>query len=195
LSLPFLFSTNFKTIPSKPSYLFADQNRVASWGKKLSRDTFKIGICWQGSKTKYGIARSFPLTLFKSTSEIQNVELITLHKGEGERQIRDINFDLTTLGADFDIGEDAFLDTAAVMMNCDLIISSDTAVAHLAGALGCKTWVVLKHIPDWRWMLNRSDSPWYPSITLYRQKIPGDWASVFHIINRDLRVLLDERGQ
>ena len=67
--------------------------------------------------------------------------------------------------------QDAFLDTAAVMMNCDLIITSDTAVAHLAGALGCQTWVALKYVPDWRWMLDRSDSPWYPTMTLYRQKI------------------------
>ena len=195
MSLPHLFGTDLDTIPATSAYLYADNERIKTWAAMLSKGRFKIGVCWQGSTGKIDLGRSFPLTLFKSTSEIQNVELISLHKGEGERQIRDINFDLTTLGADFDIGEDAFLDTAAVMMNCDLIISSDTAVAHLAGALGCKTWVVLKHIPDWRWMLNRSDSPWYPSITLYRQKIPGDWASVFHIINRDLRVLLDERGQ
>ena len=122
------------------------------------------------------------------------MELISLHKGEGESQIAGISFDLTTLGADFDILDDAFIDTAAVMMNCDLIITSDTAVAHLAGALGCQTWVALKHIPDWRWMLNRSDSPWYPTMILYRQKIPGDWASVFDAINRDLRILLDQKG-
>ena len=98
------------------------------------------------------------------------------------------------MGADLDIGDDAFLDTAAVMMNCDLIITSDTAVAHLAGALGCQTWVALKHIPDWRWLLNRSDSQWYPSMTLYRQKISGDWGCVFEAINRDVNILLDQRG-
>ena len=193
MSLPFLFGTNLETIPSKPSYLFVDQNRVASWGKRLSRNTFKIGVCWQGSKTKVDIGRSFSLSLFEDISKTPNVELISLHKGEGESQIAGINFDLTTLDADFDVGDDAFLDTAAVMMNCDLIITSDTAVAHLAGALGCQTWVALKHIPDWRWMLNRSDSPWYPTMTLYRQKISGDWASVFGIINRDLNILLDQR--
>ena len=99
------------------------------------------------------------------------------------------------MGPDFDAGPDAFVDTAAVMMNCDLIITSDTAVAHLAGALGCQTWVALKHIPDWRWMLNRSDSPWYPTMTLYRQKDRGDWANVFYAIKHDLSLLIDRKGQ
>ena len=85
---------------------------------------------------------------------MKGLELISLHKGEGEKQINDIDFELTILGDDFDSGENAFVDTAAVMANCDLIITSDTATAHLAGALGRQTWVVLKKIPEWRWMLN-----------------------------------------
>ena len=80
---------------------------------------------------------------------------------------------MTSLGIDFDAGQNAFVDTAAVMINSDLIITSDTAVADLAGALGCQTWVAKKHVPDWRWMLDRSDSPWYPEMTLYRQKNQG----------------------
>ncbi|MCP3689369.1 MAG: glycosyltransferase family 9 protein, partial [Gammaproteobacteria bacterium] len=85
---------------------------------------------------------------------------------------------------------DAFLDSAAVMMNCDLIITSDTAIAHLAGALGCPTWVALKHIPDWRWLLERSDSPWYPGMTLYRQHERGDWPGVFKRMQSDLQEFL-----
>ena len=95
-------------------------------------------------------------------------------------------FDLTTLGNDFDAGENSFIDTAAVMMNCDLIITSDTVIAHLAGALGCPTWVALKKVPDWRWMLERTDSPWYPNMRLYRQKELGDWDHVFKIMKKDL---------
>ncbi|MDC0121723.1 tetratricopeptide repeat protein, partial [Amylibacter sp.] len=195
MSLPHLFKTHLEIIPSTNPYLYADHDRKKTWGKKLRTDRFKIGICWQGSKTKVDVGRSFPLSLFEGISKAPNVELISLHKGEGEHQIEDISFELTTFGADFDFGDDAFLDTAAVMMNCDLIITSDTAVAHLAGALGCQTWVVLKHVPDWRWMLDRSDSPWYSTMTLYRQKIPGDWACVFDAINRNLRTLIDQRGK
>ena len=84
-----------------------------------------------------------------------------------------------TLGQDFDCGPDAFLDTAAVMTCCDLVITSDTAVAHLAGALGVTTWVALKHVPDWRWLLDRDDSPWYPTLRLFRQQSDGDWDGVF----------------
>jgi ADP-heptose:LPS heptosyltransferase len=76
---------------------------------------------------------------------------------------------------EFDNGSDAFVDTAAIMRNLDLFVTSDTATAHLAGALGVPVWVVLKHLPDWRFMLNRSDSPWYPTMRLFRQKQPGDW--------------------
>jgi len=195
MSLPHLFKTHLDTIPSTNPYLYADHNRTKTWGERLRTDRFKIGICWQGSKTKVDVGRSFPLSLFKGISKAPDVELISLHKGEGERQIDGISFDLTTLGADFDSGDDAFIDTAAVMMNCDLIITSDTAVAHLAGALGCQTWVALKHVPDWRWMLDRSDSPWYSTMTLYRQKTPGDWAYVFDAINRNLHILIDQRRQ
>ena len=191
MSLPHLFKTQLDTIPSTNPYLYADHGRTKTWGERLRGDKFKIGICWQGSKAKIDLGRSFPLSLFEGLSNAPNVELISLHKGEGESQIEGISFEVTTLGADFDVGDDAFLDTAAVMMNCDLIITSDTAVAHLAGALGCQTWVALKHVPDWRWMLNRPDSPWYPTMTLYRQKISGDWACVFDAINRNLRILID----
>ena len=192
MSLPFLFDTNLETIPSMTSYLYADQKRVPLWSKSLSKATFKIGICWQGSKNKIDFGRSFPLSLFKGISKLPNVELISLHKGEGEKQIKGINFDLTTLGDNFDTGEDAFVDTAAVMTNCDLIITSDTATAHLAGALGCRTWVALKKVPDWRWMLDRKDSPWYPNMILYHQKQRGNWEYVFETIQTDLQSLIKQ---
>jgi tetratricopeptide (TPR) repeat protein len=189
MSLPFLFDTTLKSIPSMISYLSADHNRIVSWKKRLAKDSFKVGICWQGSKNKVDFERSFSLTLFENISKLTNVELISLHKGEGEKQIQDIKFNLTILGDDFDNGEDAFVDTAAVMANCDLIITSDTAIAHLAGALGRPTWVVLKKIPDWRWMLDRNDSPWYPSMKLYRQTKRDNWEEVFETMKKDLQVL------
>tara|TARA_B110000503_G_C7142170_1_gene411332 strand:+ start:270 stop:2000 length:1731 start_codon:yes stop_codon:yes gene_type:complete len=190
MSLPYLFNTNLNTIPSMTSYLSADDDKIISWKKHLAKDSFKVGICWQGSKNKIDFERSFPLTLFEDLSKLSNVELISLHKGEGEKQIEDINFDLTVLGSDFDNGEDAFVDTAAVMANCDLIITSDTAIAHLAGALGSRAWVVLKKTPDWRWMLDRNDSPWYPNMKLYRQKERDNWDEVFETIKKDLESLI-----
>jgi hypothetical protein len=86
---------------------------------------------------------------------------------------------IEALGEDFDAGPDAFLDAAAVMMCLDLVICSDTSIAHLAGALGVKTWVALRCIPDWRWMLKRPDSPWYPTLQLFRQTARGEWGTVF----------------
>ena len=79
------------------------------------------------------------------------------------------------------------MDTAAIMMNLDLVITSDTSVAHLAGALGVSVWVALPYVPDWRWLLDRSDSPWYPTMRLFRQKSRGDWAGVFKEIEAALR--------
>ena len=195
LSLPHLFNTQLNTIPAPSPHLYSDEGRILHWQSKFRKCCFKVGICWQGSNAEIDIGRSFPLSLFENISLISGVELISLHKGEGERQIDGLNFDVTILGSEFDAGQDAFLDTAAVMMTCDLIITSDTAVAHLAGALGRSTWVALKNIPDWRWMLGVPNSPWYPTITLYRQKIRGDWAGVFNIIERDLRLLINQEGQ
>ena len=98
------------------------------------------------------------------------------------------------MGDDFDRGPDAFLDTAAVMAGLDLIVSSDTAIAHLAGALGRPVWVGLKYVPDWRWLLDRPDSPWYPTMRLFRQESDGNWNSVFANIERGLRALLGNTG-
>jgi ADP-heptose:LPS heptosyltransferase len=110
--------------------------------------------------------------------------LISLQKHYGLDQLALLQPDskIETLGDDFDNGLDAFVDTAAVMESLDLIITSDTSIAHLAGALGRPTWVALKHVPDWRWMLDRDDSPWYPTMRLFRQSARDDWRSVFAAI-------------
>jgi hypothetical protein len=93
------------------------------------------------------------------------------------------------LGDDFDTASGPFMDTAAVMKNLDLVIACDTSVAHLAGALGVPVWLALPFVPDWRWLLDRSDSPWYPTMRLFRQKQPGNWASVFEDLQSALRLL------
>ena len=193
MSLPLMLKTDISTIPSLNPYLYADPKKVASFSKELSEEKFKIGICWQGAISKIDVGRSFPLTLFGEISEIPNTELISLQKGAGESQVESIDFKLINLGPNIDTEHDAFLDTAAVMVNCDLIITSDTAIAHLAGALGCPVWVALKYVPDWRWMLQTSDSPWYPSMRLYRQSKLGDWITVFYKMKQDLAELVEKK--
>jgi predicted O-linked N-acetylglucosamine transferase (SPINDLY family) len=188
MSLPLAFKTELKSIPFAERYLKAEPKRVDYWRGYLKKDAFKIGIGWQGSQgTKIDIGRSFDLKLFQQIAEIRNVQLVSLQKGYGSEQLKNMpeGMQVTELGEKFD-KDGAFLDTAAVMMNLDLVITSDTALAHLAGALGVKTWVALKYVPDWRWMLGREDSPWYPSLTLYRQPEHGEWVPVFDQMKRDL---------
>ena len=181
MSLPLVFKTDFSNLPSRAAYLRAEEPRVDSWKKRLGPDGFKVGICWQGSRGAADVGRSFCIRQLFELSQIPGLRLISLQKGDGASQLLGLpqGMVVETLGADFDAGPDAFVDTAAVMKCCDLVITSDTAVAHLAGALGVKTWVALKHVPDWRWFLERDDSPWYPSIRLFRQPSPGDWDGVF----------------
>jgi len=191
ISLPYLFGTEVEKIPASKYYLKADSIKINEWSEKLKSDNFKIGICWQGSKMS--INRSFPLSLFKKISMIPGIELISLHKGDGENQLVNIDFAVKHLGPNFDNNENAFIDTSAVMMNCDLIITSDTVIPHLAGALGCPVWLVLNNMPYWPWMLKRKDSPWYPSMRLYRQNEINNWSSVFDKIKYDLEIILNEK--
>jgi Tfp pilus assembly protein PilF len=164
---------------AQPPYLFAEPDRVAAWRARIGMGGFRIGINWQGFSGRFeDKGRSLPLALFQPLAAVPGVRLISLQKGEGEEQIAAAEFPLETLEG-LDAGPDAFLDTAAVMANLDLVITSDTSIAHLAGALGRPVWVALRYVPDWRWMLDRADSPWYPAMRLFRQVSDGDWTPVF----------------
>src|SRR5262249_14822841 len=122
---------------------------------------------------------------FAAVSKLSGVRLISLQRGESRQELLNSGLAGTAHPTIHDPGDDvdtthgAFMDTAAIMMNLDLVITSDTSIAHLAGALGVPVWVVLPFAPDWRWLLNRSDSPWYPTMWLFRQKQAGNWESVF----------------
>ena len=192
MSIPYLLNTEIETIPNSVPYLKADSDKVVEWSKRFSSKKFKVGICWQGSKGKAARGRSFPLTNFRDISKIPNIELINLYKEDDKKKFLDIDFDLTTFGEELDNGEDTFIDTAAVMMCCDLIITVDTSIAHLAGALGRPVWIALKYIPDWRWMLNRKDSPWYPTMRLYRQNDFDKWGPVLSTIKKDLELEVEK---
>ena len=175
--------------PADPPYLFAEPDRVAAWARRIGGDGFRVGINWQGFRGRLeDRGRSFPLALFRGLAEIDGVRLISLQKGDGEEQVAAAGFALRTLDG-LDDGPNGFLDTAAVMATLDLVVTSDTAVAHLAGALGRPVWVALRLVPDWRWLLDRSDSPWYPTMRLFRQTRDGDWGSVFAAIAEALAAL------
>jgi len=179
-------------VPDKVPYLFAEEALVAKWRQRIGPNGFRIGLCWQGNpEGKVDKGRSIPLAKFRPLATIPGVRLISLQKNHGLEQLADLPEDMTieTLG-EFDTGGDAFVDTAAIMQNLDLVITSDTAIPHLAGALDRPVWVGLKAMPDWRWMLGRSDSPWYKSLRLFRQPVPGDWDSVFRTMAEELSILV-----
>jgi tetratricopeptide (TPR) repeat protein len=194
LSMPLAFGTDIDTNPAKVPYLCAEPERVRTWKDKIGSDGFKVGICWQGEKGGViDVGRSFPLTHFAGLAKIPGVRLISLQKNTGAEQLHELppGMVVETLGDDFDAGPNAFLDSAAVMENLDLVIASDTAIAHLAGALGRPVWVALKYVPDWRWLLDRADSRWYPTMRLFRQKSQGDWPGVFAEMKRELAKMVE----
>jgi tetratricopeptide (TPR) repeat protein len=189
ISLPFRFGTELPSIPNQVPYLRAENDLVAQWKKRLGAHGFKIGIAWQGNpEPRLDRNRSIPLIDFASLSQVSGVRLISLQKHHGLDQLDNLpaGTNVETLGDDFDGGPDAFPDTAAVISCLDLVVSSDTSIAHLAGALGHPVWVALEHVPDWRWLLDREDCPWYPTMRLFRQAAKGDWKLVFSRIEKEL---------
>jgi tetratricopeptide (TPR) repeat protein len=195
MSLPLRFNTTLASIPNKVPYLRAEPELQARWKAQIGAHGFKIGIAWQGNP-KLDEGRSIPLEQFVPLSRVPGVRLISLQKHVGLDQLAGLSKDaaIEGLGDAFDSGPDAFIDTAAVMTNLNLVITADTSIAHLAGALGRPTWVALKHAPDWRWLLDREDCPWYPTVRLFRQPRRDDWASVFARINQELKSLFNASG-
>ena len=189
MSLPLLLHTTLGSIPNEVPYLVADPELVEQWRARLPKDGFKVGIAWQGNPVfKFDKSRSIPFAEFAPLEKVPDVKLISLQKGFGSEQIDAIDtpFDVIRLSPEFDESVGAFMDTAAIMMNLDLVITSDTSIAHLAGGLGVPVWVALSSVPEWRWLLNRTDSPWYPTMRLFRQSRAGDWRGVFEQMQAEL---------
>ncbi|ACK51253.1 TPR repeat-containing protein [Methylocella silvestris BL2] len=180
LSLPGGFGAELETIPAQTPYLFAEPQAVAQWSQRIGPEGFRIGICWRGNSA-INLKRGFSLDCLGPIAAIEGARLIGLVKGEGPMEIETPQGSarIEGPGPDYDAGPDAFIDCAAVMESLDLVITSDTAIAHLAGALGRPVFVALKHAPDWRWLLHRLDSPWYPTMRLFRQKERDQWRPVF----------------
>ena len=188
MSLPAAFGAKLTTVP-KGSYLRADPVRAARWREVIGGAGFRVGVVWQGSAQ--ATDRSFPLAALAPLGKVPGVRLISLQKGEGLGQLDTLpeGMAVETLGDDFDPGPDLFVDTAAAMTACDLVVTADTSPCHLAGALGVRTWTALPFVSDWRWLDGRRDTPWYRSMSLYRQEAPDDWGSVVAAMAGDLSEL------
>lgn len=175
-SLPRAFGTTLASVPANIPYVHADPERTARWRSRLAGTggECRVGLVWASqSKHRTAKAKSIPLEAFAPLGATPGVRWYSLQLGEAARDAwrPPSGMRLTDLG-----GELAdFAETAAVVANLDLVISVDTAVAHLAGAMGRPTWTLLKFVPDWRWLLGRDDSPWYPTMRLFRQEQDGDW--------------------
>jgi tetratricopeptide (TPR) repeat protein len=195
LSLPRVFGTTPGTIPVNIPYIAADALSVEEWKQRLQHDgsTLKAGLVWTGrSNVKRERDRSCSLELFSPLSRINGITFYSLQKGRGAEQVK--TPPLTMHLVDYTEEIKDFADTAALIANLDLVISVDTAAAHLAGALGKPVWTLLPFVPDWRWMLKREDNPWYPTMRLFRQPAPGSWEAVIRNIERDLENLLLRSG-
>ncbi len=185
LSLPAILKTTLASVPATIPYLYADAALVESWRTELRQYSgFRIGIIWQGNP-KFGLpeyravdkSRSFALSNFEPLARLQGAQLFSLQKGYGREQLPACQSRFGIVDLSDRLGD--FMDTAAAMMNLDLIISLESAPAHLAGALGRSVWTVLPYAGCWRWLQNRDDSPWYPTMRLFRQSTPGNWGEVF----------------
>ena len=195
MSLPRALALSKDAIPCQTPYLSVDENLrgVRQIGLQPHRNSFKVGIVWAGSRIHPRDAhRSTELNEFDALGQIDGVKLFSLQKTDVPivRTAPNLRFELI----DFADELHDFSDTAALVMNLDLVIGVDTALVHLAGALGRPVWTLLPHSPDWRWQLNRADSPWYPTMRLFRQSSPRDWPTLFQQVATEL-LTLRKRGQ
>ena len=207
LSLPHRLGLTLGGIPAQVPYLAARPERIDSWRERLVADERKLlGVGWRGNPlSPADKGRSLPdAGILAPLAAIPGVRLISLHKtgsaelvadgSEGGWRVPGIPFTIEHPGPDFDAGADAFLDTAAVMTLCDAVVTTDTSIAHLAGALARPSVVLLKAVPDWRWLRERSDSPWYPTMTLARQETAGDFAAPIAKAAGIVAALFDQAG-
>jgi len=191
MSLAAIFGSRVDTLPGQSPYLAPSEGLAKIWKDKLAAlPGRKFGINWQGNPKYHRDAqRSFPLAALAPLAAIPDVTLVSLQKIHGREQLAEIaeRFQVVDLAPDLDEANGPFMDTAAVITALDLVVTSDTATAHLAGAIGAPTWLAVSHSPDWRWHDRGETSPWYPSMRLFRQSTPGDWTGVFQRMAEELK--------
>jgi tetratricopeptide (TPR) repeat protein len=193
MSLPRVFGTTFETIPAAVPYIRAEAATSEAWKQRLDHPGLKVGLVWAGRPEHQNDRnRSCRLELFSSLTEIPGLRIFSLQKGPAEKELQDSQLKNRIVHVGADLAN--FVDTAAVVSHLDLLVSVDTSVAHLAGAMARPVWVLIPAIPDWRWMLERHDSPWYPTMRLFRQAREGEWRPVVERIAAELRVRVRERN-
>ncbi len=184
MSLPGIFGTTLQTIPASLPYLYASHIKREQWAAHITGSGIKIGLVWAAKSTnEHG--RSCPLEKFLQLCNLNNVQIYGLQKGGEADQVDALPADINNLGPSFE----TFADTAGAIACLDLVISVDTAVAHLAGAMGIPVWILLPYAADWKWLMDRNDSPWYPTMRLFRQPRPGDWESAMSMLIVELKQL------
>jgi tetratricopeptide (TPR) repeat protein/GT2 family glycosyltransferase len=187
LDMPNIFGTTLEKIPAEIPYIHAETAKAQYWRNKLVGSFFKVGIVWAGSPTHGNDHyRSCKLKDFAPLAKIDGVRLYGLQKGKAAVQMDEMAGILPVVNISKEFED--FTDTAAAIENLDLVISVDTSVLHLAGAMGKPVWALLPYAPEWRWMLNRQDSPWYPTMRLFRQKDWGRWEPVFEHVTSELQI-------
>lgn len=187
MSLPLVFDTTLETIPCQIPYLAADPQKMEIWRRRMgATDSFKVGLVWYAKQSQVlNRKRSCPLMFFSPLWSVKGVEFYTLQIGIGTEQMEDFAVSHKIIDLTSDIT--SFADTAAFIANLDLVVTIDTAVAHLAGALGARTWVVLPYVAEWRWLCQREDSPWYPTMKLFRQPTQNNWPALMDTVAAALR--------
>jgi tetratricopeptide (TPR) repeat protein len=187
LTLPLVFNTSLDNIPLKVPYVSVNSMLIQKWKNKIQHDNsnFKVGLVWYGNpKHKNDRNRSIPFAYFAPFAKFSDIAFYSLQKGNSAKQSMNPHIGMRFIDLTEEMHD--FSETAALIENLDLVITVDTAVAHLTGALGKPVWVLLPFAPDWRWLLNREDSPWYPTMRLFRQPAPGDWNSVIAKVRDEL---------
>jgi ADP-heptose:LPS heptosyltransferase len=188
LSLPLAFGTELATIPSRVPYISADDERIAKWRERMPQNgRLRIGICWAGTSAHPNNRnRSIPLERFAGILSVSGLDFVSLQKDVTDADAAILSrYDVTHFADEFT----DFADTAAVVAMLDLVIAVDTSVAHLAGAMGKAVAVLIPFAPDFRWMRERTDSPWYPTMRLFRQSAIGDWDTPLERLRQELSVV------
>jgi tetratricopeptide (TPR) repeat protein len=188
LSLPAYLNIDLESVPPDTNYIFVNQEKSKLWKEALKNSSnLKVGIVWAGNpKHVNDSIRSCPINELVKITAVKNVDFYSLQKGEPVKQLEELDNNLITSLDNYIMD---YSDTAAIIDNLDLIISVDTSVAHLAGSMQKKVWNILAYNNEWRWFLNRDDSPWYSSMKLFRQPKPNDWDSLINELIKELSIL------
>lgn len=188
-SLPGIFGTGIHTIPPITLHRYTNPRKLALWKKRIGLEGFRVGIAWSGNPFQVSNRRrACGPAFFVTLSQIPGIRLFSIQKGSPADQLK--NADPGNKIDDLSQEIRDFSDTAAIIENLDLVISVDTSIPHLAGVMGMPVWTLLAYSPDWRWLTDRKDSPWYPSMRLFRQQYPDNWSQVLHDVISELNQLL-----